>query len=234
MENMWKSWKNNPTPENQKALLNKFKPVIDSALTSYAGKFVSPTVRGRAQLMAFEALKTYDPTKGASIKNYLLTQLRPIGRYSQRLANPVHIPEKRISDMYNVRNAKRELYDVLGRDPTDDELADRTNLSKQRLKTILQSEFNPPSVNLSDDFNGQPDIPIKFQDPEEVWMDFVYHDMDPINKKIMEWKLGLYGNPVLKNQEIAQKLRITPAAISQRTNQIIKRLREYDTIRGSI
>jgi len=44
--------------------------------------------------------------------------------------------------------------------------------------------------------------------------------MDATNQKIMEWTFGLYGSPQLSNQAIAQRLKLSPGAISQRKANI--------------
>jgi hypothetical protein len=54
----------------------------------------------------------------------------------------------------------------------------------------------------------------------EAWIQFVYDDLSPTDQKIMEWTLGLHGQPTMSNQDIAQKLKRTPGAISQRKKMI--------------
>jgi DNA-directed RNA polymerase specialized sigma subunit len=52
----------------------------------------------------------------------------------------------------------------------------------------------------------------------------VYGDLDGMGQQIMEWTLGLHGSPMLSNQEIAQKLKLSASAVSQRKAVIQKRL----------
>jgi hypothetical protein len=51
-------------------------------------------------------------------------------------------------------------------------------------------------------------------------MDFVYDDLGPTDKLIMDLTLGRNGRRKVSTAEIAQKLRMTPGAISQRAAKI--------------
>ena len=59
-----------------------------------------------------------------------------------------------------------------------------------------------------------------------MWSDYVYYDLDPIDKKIFEWTTGYAGSKIIPKGEVAKKLRITPAAVSLRINKIVKKLEE--------
>ena len=50
----------------------------------------------------------------------------------------------------------------------------------------------------------------------DIWLQVIYDDLSPIDKKIFEYALGYNGKSVLSNQQIAAKLGRSPGAISQR------------------
>ena len=56
---------------------------------------------------------------------------------------------------------------------------------------------------------------------EDPWRDYVYHDLDTKSRKIFEWTTGYGGTKILPKQEIARRLKITPAAVSSRIQTII-------------
>jgi DNA-directed RNA polymerase specialized sigma subunit len=58
----------------------------------------------------------------------------------------------------------------------------------------------------------------------DIWLEYVHHDLDPIDKKILEWKTGMYGKQVLSTNEIARRLNITPSAVSQRAAKIAMKI----------
>jgi DNA-binding NarL/FixJ family response regulator len=47
---------------------------------------------------------------------------------------------------------------------------------------------------------------------------------------ILEHALGLHGKPVLQNQQIAKKLRLSPGAVSQRKAKIQAKLNLQDDL----
>ena len=57
-------------------------------------------------------------------------------------------------------------------------------------------------------------------DKEAIWADYVYYDLDPIDQKIFEWRTGRNGQKVLTVTEIAKRLKMSPASVSQRAKRI--------------
>jgi hypothetical protein len=58
------------------------------------------------------------------------------------------------------------------------------------------------------------------QSTTNAWLDYVYTDQDGMNQKIMEWTLGMHGQPILPNHEIARRRGVSQGAISQRKARI--------------
>jgi hypothetical protein len=224
-DNLYSTWKANQTPETNTQILTAVQPVIDSALSSYAGTAHSPTMRSKARLMALKALGTYDPARG-NVRTHLLSQLQSLRRAAAKDQNIIAIPEQVGLDFQRLSEAENELRDQYGRDPTDDELADHTNLSKRRLQKIRK--FNQPlaegtvSKIVDEDSGGgdiASDIPGRTS-AMDAWMDFVYEDLGPTDKLIMDMTLGRNGKRQAATQDIAQRLRLTPGAVSQRAAKI--------------
>ena len=115
-------------------------------------------------------------------------------------------------------------------EPSEMELADETGFSLKKIRQILNGNkvvsdtatINPESHN-STFFES--DI------TDDDYYDYVYRSVGPIDQKIMEWSSGHGGKPVLSTKEIAAKLKITPAAISQRRGKILDMMSE---VRGLI
>ena len=57
-------------------------------------------------------------------------------------------------------------------------------------------------------------------DPMDAFLDYVYLDLDDIDRKILDWKTGRNNQPVLKNTEIAKLLKLSTVAISKRAAKI--------------
>jgi DNA-directed RNA polymerase specialized sigma subunit len=119
---------------------------------------------------------------------------------------------------------KAGLESELGREPTIDELADRTGISPARIEKInkyrnVQSESSMLTEKGDTLFERK-------KDPHKIWAEYVYHDLDPVDKKIYEWSTGYGGNETYKKGEIARRLNMSAPAVSQRINKIIAKLEE--------
>ena len=232
------NWMKNRTPEANTAVLAAIQPVIDTAIQSYVGQNANQTARTQAKLMALRALETYDPSKG-SVRTHLLSQLQSLRRFAAQQQNIIDVPEQVSLDYQALQEATNELKDKLGREPTDDELADHTGLSKRRIKKIRS--FNQPvsegmthNETEEDGSDGSVASNVPGKDPGlDAWLDFVYDDLSTTDKLIMDMTLGRNGRKKSSVQEIAKELGISPSAVSQRAAKIQEMLdkrHQYDTI----
>lgn len=219
-------WKKQHTPELNTQIIQRVQPYIDTALTSYGGKNPSPNMRARAKLLALDALDSYDPARG-NVKNHLLSQLQRIRRLTAKEQNIITIPEQVGLDFNHLNRAETELYDSLGRYPTDEELADFTGLSTKRIHKVRA--FNQPVAEgmtaVTADEWANTDVASTLPHNKksfEAWLDFVYGDLPPTDKLIMDMTLGRHGRKKTDTKTIAQKLNITPGAVSQRAEKIQK------------
>lgn len=224
-DNLYQSWKQNQTPETNTQILKAVQPVIDNALSSYVGTTHSPTMRSRAKLMALKALGTYDPQRG-NVRTHLISQLQSLRRASAQEQNIISIPEQVGLDFQHISTAENELRDRHGRDPTDDELADYTSLSKKRIQKIRG--FNQPLAEgtvsrIVDEDSSGGDVASSIPNNNraaDAWMDFVYDDLGPTDKLIMDMTLGRNGKRRASTQDIARRLGLTSGAVSQRAAKI--------------
>jgi DNA-directed RNA polymerase specialized sigma subunit len=221
MDAAWKSWKSAPSPKSATSLLDAADPVIEQAARTHVGD-VNPLVKAKARRMALSAFQTYDPSKG-KLRNHIFSNLQGLKRYNAQTTTPVKVPERLMLDRRTLATAQNELDDKLGREPTIDELADHTGMSGRRIARV-RTFSAPMSSGFFDSIGEQAGEggfqPAVKNDPTRAFVHMVYADLAPIDKKVMEWTLGLAGSPQLQNQQIAAKLRITPGAVSQRKAKI--------------
>jgi RNA polymerase primary sigma factor len=224
-DTVYTQWQQQRTPEVNTRLLSTVQPVIDTAVASYAGNNQSPTIKSRAKLLALKAMETYDPKRG-NVRTHLLSQLQGLRRLSAQEQNIISIPEQVGLDFQNLSESENELRDRLGRDPTDDELADHTGLSTRRIKKIRAfHQPIPESATVQENDDEMNDGGVASSVPganraQQAWMNFVYDDLSPTDKLIMDMTLGRNGKRQTSTQEIAKRLNITPGAVSQRAAKI--------------
>ncbi len=218
---VFSAWKATPTPATSGALLKAVQPVLDSAVKTYATSAPGPLLMGRARRLALDSMPAYDPTR-AGLKTHLTGQLRGLRRIHANQSHVISIPEMLKIDSGRVQQARTTLADELGRDPTDIELADHTGFSMKRLKRINQVDFGVPEGLLGrDPETGEASSP-GVRDNNDAWVDFIYRSLPPRDQLLMEHSYGLNGRKVLSGQDLADKLGVTPAAVSQRKAKIQK------------
>lgn len=228
MEDAYKAWKERPTDDNLSSLLSAAEPTIQSGIKSYGGG--NPALKSRAKLLAIDAFKSYDPKKGTKLNTHLMTNLQPLMRHSREYSAVTRVPERVAIDLYKLHQEHQAFKDTYSRDPSDQEIADRTGMSAKRINHIRKFR-NPdmPESMLQDDEGGIMMPGVNRPDPTKIWIEYVHHDLGPIDQKILEWRTGHGNKPVLENQEIARRLNLTPGAVSQRAQKIAQKLAELES-----
>jgi len=217
------TWKANPTKQTLDPLLRKVDPVVDKALKSYGGNYAD-SLRTRARLMTIDYLNSYDPTKGMALSSYIHQNLQSLNREKAKRTYTVHIPENVILNKNKIYQATKTYESEYGREPNVDELSDITGVPRKAIERSRGYRATTSSAGTTTEKGDS--MYSKDRNYDDIWSDYVYHDLDPINKKIFEWTTGYAGSKVISKGEIARRLKITPAAISLRINKIVKKLEE--------
>lgn len=222
----YSEWKKSPGDTTASNLLKQLDFQIGTALKSFA-----PGMEGhmklKAQTMAMEAAKTYDPSKGMHLKSYVYQQLQPIQREFGKRSNVVSLPERHIMEGRSLAEQEAKFEEEHGRAPSLAELADYTSLPKSRIKTIRAHKYQTTGTSTLDPETG--DSMVSLEDEEslqKVWADYVYSSLSPIDQKIYEWTTGYGNTKIIPKTEIAKRLNISPPAVSQRINKIADQLEE--------
>lgn len=219
----YSAWAKSPTPENLKAVLDDLNPTITSEIQRFSGP--KPLLRSRARALAVKAIRSYDPSSGAQLRSWVVTQLQPLSRYNNSL-KPVYAPEDAARKAYAVAKARDAFVDEHGRDPTDDELADEVGISVARLRKVRK--MTPAVVNepqaTSDDDDVTPDYAVYRSNPVQAATDMVYDGLDERDRRIFDMRTGSHGQGVSSGQDIASLLKVSPALVTQRANAIAGRI----------
>ena len=222
-EAAWTDWKKSPDPAKAGKLLAELKPTIETALKSYAPG-MEESLRTRARLLALDAAGRFDPAEGAKLSSFVHGSLQKLHRVRADREHLVHIPENVGAERAAIERVSKEIESEFGREPTVEELCDRTGLSKRRLEKV--SVYAPTlsdSAFLSDQGSTLYERP---RDASSMWVDYVYDELDPVDKKVFEWSTGYGGRQKLKKGEIAQRLKVSAPAVSARISRIAKKLEE--------
>jgi RNA polymerase primary sigma factor len=212
-------WISDPTPDRMATLVDTLQPTINSEVQRYTGP--KPLLRARAKGLTIKAIRSYDPTRGAQLRSWVVTQLQPLSRYGQQL-RPISAPEAAIRQAAEVHRVQGEMSDEMGRDPSDVELADKTGISGKRIQRLRKMVI--PSVSEGAfEPNAERDATLPgtvLANKTDVAEDMVYDSLSPRDKAIYDMKTGKHGKSAIPNQLIAKRLGVTPALISQRSRQM--------------
>jgi len=212
------SWKKDSSDDNYASLLKKLDPVISSGVRSFG----SPELGIRSRILVDKALNTFDPDKGASLNTHIYNNLKGLHRYKAQRASAVHTPERVRLDKNHIYKFETDYHNAHNVLPSDQTIADHLNISQKRVAKTRAGGESPEMFSEK----GDQMTAGKAKSADKVWMDYVHHDLDDINKKVFEWTTGYNGAELLRKNQIAQKLGITAPAVSSRINTIQKKLEE--------
>lgn len=218
-----------PSPGSTGGLLRAIDPLVRLGVRTYGGG-ESPLVYSRARQIALKAMPSYDPAK-ASLKTHLLSHMRGLQRYANRLESTLSVPEQVALDHQRVYRAQRELEDELGRPPSDQELSDHARISPKRLAYVRG--YRPALAEgqvrtlFHSDGSGEQDLfdpAVVRPGPTNELAQFLYHDLDPNDQFVLERSLGLNGHRPTPRKEIARMLGLSSSAVTQRAQRIQEQL----------
>lgn len=217
------AWKTNNDEQSREKLLSALSPFIDKTVRGIPGgdpNYLS--IQGK--ILAMKAMDKYDPGQSA-METYLNHQLMPLRRTSRQQMNVLGLPDRLLLASRDVENMEVELTDELGRMPTTIELADRLSMSTKQIERIRRmAHARNTGSQLTPDEEGQTggSEAVAGQLPDEYRHLFVLSALqkDPKSALIYEHDHQLHGRQRLSTAELAQKLGLSPGAISQRRNRI--------------
>lgn len=228
------SWKRLQEGDKSAAsdFLREVDPTITKGVSSFAGG--DQAYKTQARLLALEAAKSYDPDRGTDITTHVYNNLKRLQRTSAQRGNLTHVPEKAAMERQQIQRAMREWEADHGNEPTTEDIASVTGLSRKRIDAVMN--MRPVAVeSMVVTPEGENLVASQDQRALDLYNHAIYDELDDIDKKIYEWSTG-YGKGVkLSNKEMAQRLNITPAAVSQRAAKISAKFVEgRELIRRSV
>lgn len=197
--------------------LKELQPTIDSAIHSFAAG--DPSYKTQARILALDAIKSYDPKKGANIKTHVYNNLQRLKRLSAQRGNLTHMSEEASTQRAALDKARRAWEIDNGDEPTIEELATATGISRERIDAL--SHYRPVTpdslaVSPEGDSMAQADIDRALT----MYDRYIYDELDRTDKKIYEWSTGYGGSKQLSRSEMAKRLRMSEAAVSKRASKI--------------
>jgi RNA polymerase sigma factor, sigma-70 family len=186
-----------------------------------------------------KAVSRFDPGKGAKLSTYAAWWIkqaikRALANQGKTIRLPVHLHQK----LAKMRRVALRLSDELGREPTDDELAEELGIPRERVTRLRSIGVRPASLNAavgegdSTEFgdsvgDGDAHTPFELLRDKNLLdeMDGLLDVLDSREKKIISQRFGLNGGKPKTLEDVGRGFGVTRERIRQLQNIALAKLR---------
>jgi RNA polymerase primary sigma factor len=186
-----------------------------------------------------KAVERFEPIKGAKLSTYAMWWIkqsikRALANQSKTIRLPVHLTDK----VAKVRRLSLRMSDELGREPTDDELAEEIGIGSHKITRLKSVGMRPASLdapiadNDSTEFaevigDDEAQTPFELLRDKNLLgeVDGLLEMLDPREKKIISQRFGLDGGKPKTLEDVGKDFGITRERIRQLQNAALAKLR---------
>ena len=186
-----------------------------------------------------KAIERFDPAMGAKLSTYAAWWIkqaikRALANQSKTIRLPVYLLDK----ISKIRRTSLQMSDELGREPTDDELAEEIGISRSKVSQLKTVSIRPASLDAPISHDDSTELGETVGDegaqtPFELLRDKNLRDelsdlfkiLDDRERKIIVQRFGLDGGKPRTLEEVGKKFGVTRERIRQLQNIALAKLR---------